>query len=180
MNLRSLLSLLVLALSAHTLLPSLATAQERSKLLPRIGETAEEFDARVKGLPPPVHQDHSSITLTADTRGHFSVETVVNGTPIQMLVDTGASAVTLSERDAHQIGLNLSPSQFARKVSTANGVILVAPVLLQKIAIDEIVVTDVAAVVVPADKLPQSLLGMSFLSKLSHFEFREGKLVLKR
>jgi aspartyl protease family protein len=170
---------MVSVLSVHILLPSLAAAQERGRLLPHIGETAEEFDARVKGLAPPLRRDHSSITLTADTRGHFLVETLINGTLIRMLVDTGASAVTLSERDAHQIGLDLSPRQFTRKVSTANGVILVAPVILQKIAIDEIVVTDVAAVVVPAHKLPQSLLGMSFLSKLSHFEFREGKLVLK-
>jgi aspartyl protease family protein len=65
-------------------------------------------------------------------------------------------------------------------MATANGVVLVAPVLLKEVAIGDIVVRDVRAVVVPEDRLQVSLLGMTFLSKLSRFEVSGDQLILTR
>ena len=99
---------------------------------------------------------------------------------IPMLVDTGASSVVLTGKDAHVIGINPASTDFAVKMATANGVVLVAPILLREVAVGDIVVRDVRAVVVPEDKLQVSLLGMTFLSKLSRFEVSGDQLILTR
>jgi aspartyl protease family protein len=156
-------------------------AQEGPVLTPLFGETKEEFEARKRVLlPRETRSDPTSLTFSADAQGHFAVEPTINGTRVRMLVDTGASVVTLSRNDAGRLGIRPSANDFLAKVSTANGVVLVAPVVLREIAIGAISVRNVQAVVFPDDRLQVSLLGMSFLAKLSHFEVSSGKLVLKR
>ncbi len=158
-----------------------AGAQDQSRLTPFVGETAAEFEARKKGLPPPPPvTEPLRVTLGADSRGHFGVAPTINGTRIPMLVDTGASSVVLTGKDAHVIGINPASTDFDVKMATANGVVLVAPVLLKEVAIGDIVVRDVRAVVVPEDRLQVSLLGMTFLSKLSRFEVSGDRLILTR
>src|SRR5262249_9386614 len=156
--------------------PVKAPAQDQEALTPYIGETAAAFEARKRGLPRPMQADASTVTLIADARGHFSVEPAINGTRIRMLVDTGASSIALSERDARAVGISLPAREFTIKMATANGTVLVAPTSLPEVSIGGIVLRDVRAVVVPEDKLQTSLLGMSFLSRLSRFEVSEGKL----
>jgi len=56
---------------------------------------------------------------------------------------------------------------------------MVAPIILKEVTIEGVVVNNVPAAVLPDDKLQMGLLGMSFLSKLSHFEVAHGRLVLK-
>jgi aspartyl protease family protein len=156
-------------------------AQEGAALTPLFGETKEEFEARKRGLlPPEAPSDPTSMTFAADAQGHFSVEPTINGTRVRMLVDTGATVVTLSRNDAGRLGIRPVANEFRAQVSTANGAVLVAPVVLREIAIGAISVPNVQAVVFPDDRLQVSLLGMSFLAKLSHFEVSSGKLVLKR
>jgi aspartyl protease family protein len=118
--------------------------------------------------------------LVADPAGHFLLTSTVDGVGVRMVVDTGASIVSLSQEDAHRAGFNLEPSKFTAKVLTANGVILAAPVMLKEIAIGDISVRNVAAVVMPKQALPISLLGMSFLSRLSSYEVTGSKLILRR
>ena len=171
----------VVTLGLFSCAPPLAKAQQSLSITPFVGETAAEFAARKAGQPrPPAEPEPFSVMLPADAQGHFAVEPVVNGTRIRMVVDTGASVVTLSQQDARSLGISPSPRDFTVKTWTANGVVLVAPILLREVAIGEIVVHDVPAVIVPEDKLQVSLLGMSFLSKLSRFEAGGGKLVLRR
>jgi aspartyl protease family protein len=177
---RLLASALVVAAGLGSVNPPVARAQGQEALIPYAGETAAEFEARQKGLPRPVRADPSKVTLVADSRGHFGVEPTINGTRVRMMVDTGATTVTLTEKDARAVGINPPSRDFSMKMSTPNGVVLVAPALLPEIAIGDIVVRDVRAVVVPEDKLQVSLLGMSFLSRLSHFEVTGDRLVLTR
>jgi predicted aspartyl protease len=58
--------------------------------------------------------------------------------------------------------------------------VLVAPVLLKEIKVDELPVREVPAGAFPDNRLQVGLLGMSFLSKLSHFEVAGGRLILKQ
>jgi aspartyl protease family protein len=160
--------------------PAMKAQEEQPELMPRVGETLREYEARKKGLHPPSREDASSVTLAADARGHFSVEPAINGTRVRMMVDTGATLVSLTEKDARQIGIKLALSDFKARTSTANGVVPVAPVLLHEVAIGEISMRNVPAIVHPGNSLAVSLLGMSFLSKLSHFEMSGGRLILKR
>jgi len=171
--------LAVLGLTSQAM--STVGAQDRAGMTPFVGETAAEFEARKKGLPPPTPViEPSTVTLDADARGHFGVDPAINGTHVRMMVDTGASSVVLTGRDARTIGINPPSRDFALKMSTVNGIVLVAPVLLEEVAVGDIVVRDVRAVVLPEDKLQVSLLGMSFLSKLSRFEVSGAQLVLTR
>jgi aspartyl protease family protein len=158
--------------------PWAAAADENDELVPRLGETTVEFEARVKGLPRPPSSD--SVTLVADSLGHFFVEPIVNGTRLRMMVDTGASLVVLSRDDARLIGINPAPADFRIRVSTANGPVLVAPIMLREVTVGALAVRDVPGAVFPDNTLQTGLLGMSFLSKLSHFEVAGGRLVLKR
>jgi aspartyl protease family protein len=183
MRLRKLLRWLSLILLALTLAPKywLATsAQDGPDLMPRLGETSAEFEARTRGLPRPAPAEPTLITVRADPQGHFFVEPFVNGLRLRMMVDTGASLVVLSREDARHAGVNPAPADFTMPTATANGVVLVAPVVLKEVVIGEVAVRNVPAAVFPDNKLQIGLLGMSFLSKLSHFEVTGGRLVLKQ
>lgn len=96
-----------------------------------------------------------------------------------MLVDTGASLVALTDADARSLGLKLRPAEYRIRMSTANGVIAAAAVHLDELTLGEITVRRVDAVVMPAGALETSLLGMSFLKRLSAFEIAAGRLLLK-
>jgi aspartyl protease family protein len=87
--------------------------------------------------------------------------------------------VVLSYEDAERAGLLLTDKDFTRAVSTANGTARVAPVTLDRVSIGNITVRDVPAAVTESGRLGTSLLGMSFLSRLSRFDMRAGRLVLQ-
>ena len=79
MGLRKSLRYLSLIVFMLLLMPehwAAAAADESDELVPRLGETTAEFEARVKGLPRPPSSD--SVTLVADSLGHFFVEPIVN------------------------------------------------------------------------------------------------------
>ena len=177
-----LLSAADVVIISSALVPGATTlkAQQSQQLIPYIGETKTEFEARKAGLSaPPAPPDGSSVTIRPDAKGNYIVQTTVNNIPVAMVVDTGANVVALTEKDAQNAGIAVSPADYRAKILTANGSALGAPVLLSKIAIGGIEVDDVQAIVVPEDKLPISLLGMSFLSKLSYVNESGGTLTLK-
>ena len=95
-----------------------------------------------------------------------------------MLVDTGATLVALTYDDARRAGVHLSPSDFTHEVRTANGIAKVAPIDLGSISIGDITVRNVRGAVTEPGKLHKTLLGMSFLSRLSRVEMRDQALVL--
>lgn len=111
--------------------------------------------------------------------GHYAVDAQINGREIGMLVDTGATLVALSREDAEEIGIAAFQLDYSGRVATANGTARAARVILDEIALGDIVVRDVSAVVIDAP-LATSLLGMSFLSRLGGFTVKDGKLILRR
>jgi aspartyl protease family protein len=121
----------------------------------------------------------SVVEIKAGRNGHFNTEVEVNGRPIEVMIDTGATMVALSYEDAERAGLYISQGDFTGAVSTANGVARVAPVTLDRITIGDITVRDVPAAVAEPGRLRTSLLGMTFLNKLSRFDMRSGVLVLQ-
>ncbi len=62
-----------------------------------------------------------STRIAADERGHFIAKARLNGRPVDVLVDTGATLVAINESTARRIGLKLSAADFKYKVNTANG-----------------------------------------------------------
>ena len=119
----------------------------------------------------------NEIVLRKGTNGHFLLDAYVNGRKIRFLVDTGASDVILSEADAQKAGINLRTLDYSLRYRTANGEVEAAPVTLRDIRIGELRVLDVDASVNSAP-MGVSLLGMSFLERLSGYRVRGDRLVL--
>jgi aspartyl protease family protein len=118
----------------------------------------------------------NTIVYTANERGHVVLDAAVNGAPVLMLVDTGASLVTLTPADARSAGINPARLAFSGHVQTANGTARMAPVTLREIRVGQLSIYDVPAAVL--EHLNVSLLGMSFLSRLQGYEMRDGKLTI--
>jgi len=111
--------------------------------------------------------------------GHYYLTARVNGTPVNFVVDTGATQIVLSERDARTAGIETETLAYVGRAYTANGEVRTAPVRLDRIAIGPVVHRDVAAVV-NAGELNQSLLGMDYLQRFRSVEITGGELVLRR
>ncbi len=109
--------------------------------------------------------------------GHFWAEAEVNGRWVHCLVDTGATAVALTQADARRLGLDPASLTYNIPVNTANGATSAAQVDLPHVAVAGARVDHVAAMVVK-DGLSQSLLGMSYLGRLSSFEATPTALIL--
>ena len=112
-------------------------------------------------------------------RGHFAVEGRVEGTPVPLMVDTGASLVVLREEDAERIGIHLRRSDFTGRSRTANGTGTYAPVTLRRLSVGGIEIRDVEAAIVPRGRLGVNLLGMSFLRRLRSFDISGNRLTLQ-
>lgn len=130
--------------------------------------------------PPTVSNTSNGVVeLKADRLGHFSTDAQINGRTIEVMVDTGASIVALTWDDAQQAGIYVRPSDFTHRVNTANGSARVAPVTIDSISIGGITVRDVKGTVSEPGRLNGTLLGMTFLSRLSRAELRRGTLILE-
>jgi aspartyl protease family protein len=140
-------------------------------ILPGVGKD-------VTRSPTPPASGFGPVRLSADDTGHYFANVEIDGRRIKMMVDTGATLVILTSEDAASLGINPMPSDYTAKVSTVNGDLMTAQTQLREVRVGNILVRDVAALVVPAGKLKQSLLGMSFLGKLKSFEVADRSLVL--
>lgn len=114
-------------------------------------------------IAPPQTDTSRRITLLADSAGHFLTLGQIHGQSVPLLVDTGATAVTLSEAQAQRLGLDYRKGTAVR-VRTANGDIVGHQIQLNSLRVGEHTSHNVPAVVLPTD-LPHVLLGNSYLSR---------------
>lgn len=122
----------------------------------------------VEGLVSPRPRPASG-AVAKGKDGHFWADAEVNGQPVRFLVDTGATAVALTSADAERLGIRPADLQYATGVTTAGGARRAAAVTLSSVSIDGARLEDVQAIVV-AEGLDVSLLGMSYLGRLTRFE----------
>lgn len=148
----------------------LALALMASAGLPGLAPRAKE--------PPPLRL-MAMTEVQQSNGGHFITKADINGQDIEVLVDTGASAVALSYQDAEKAGLKPHSLDYTVKVLTANGEGSAARVKLRHVMIDNVKVRDVDALVLKEGAMNGTLLGMSFLSRLKSFTVTDGVLLLK-
>jgi aspartyl protease family protein len=141
---------------------------------------------------PPAHQPFISdefpavplaarvVEIPAGHHGHYVTTATIDHMPVAVLVDTGASKVALSYDDADRIGLRPFGLHFDQPVATANGVVYAALVTLRRVEIENVVVHDVDGLVLPQGAMNGTLLGMSFLGRLSGFRISNGTLYLEQ
>jgi aspartyl protease family protein len=136
--------------------------------------------SRTSDPSPPLSPSGRTVALHADQYGQYEANAVINGVSLPVVVDTGATTVALSSDTARRLGILPPQSAFRVAVSTANGTLTAAPVMLNEIRVGGIAVQNVQAVVIPGGVLSVSLLGMTFLSRLQRFEISGGQLTLRQ
>lgn len=120
----------------------------------------------------------ASVTLKADSGGHYMVQGQINGGAVRMLVDTGATMIAMPASDAARLGIDYKKGQVAY-VSTANGVAPAYRVKLNTVKIGDIELNQVDAMV-QEQGLPIILLGMSFLNRTEMRRDGEQMVLTKR
>ncbi|MCE8471200.1 TIGR02281 family clan AA aspartic protease, partial [Rhodovulum sulfidophilum] len=111
--------------------------------------------------------------------GHYYMTVEVNGTPLHFVVDTGATDVVLTRKDAARVGLDPEDLQYFGEAHTANGTVRTAPVRLDTVAIGPIVDRNLRAFV-NAGEMHDSLLGMAYLNRFERIEFVRDRMILTR
>ncbi len=171
---RSVLTFAALAITAGVVVPKYAAQLHTPAPAPTMMAAHSETPA------PANSSDSRSVVIPPGPNGHFEVAGEVNGRRLDFMVDTGASVIALSARDAAMLGIHPAESDYRAMVRTANGTVRAAPVTLDRVEIDDIVEYNVGAMVLPDGALSDNLLGLTFLSKLRKFEYSDGRLVLEQ
>jgi len=127
----------------------------------------------------PVVSPEGVVTLIKGNDGHFHASGLANGTPVRFLVDTGATGISLSPDDARRIGVDLETLEYTLVFETANGKGRGARWRLDSLSIGPIEFRDVA-VSINKEDVNSSLLGMSFLGRLSSFEVSGREMTLRQ
>lgn len=117
--------------------------------------------------------------LTSDGRGHFWASAEINGSTAKVLVDTGATYISMSNATARRLGINFLQGQRGL-TSTANGTVPVYRVTLASVRIGDIALSNVDATVHEGDGLPVILLGMSFLNRVEMQRDGERMTLIRR
>lgn len=124
-------------------------------------------------------RDNGAIRIPISRDGHYWVTLDINGTPVRFVIDTGASHISLSYRDAEAVGLGPKELNYNRVFRTANGNSRKAMVRLDHLSLQSIEMSGITASVSRPGQMVISLLGMNFLNKLSGFNVRNGELILE-
>jgi aspartyl protease family protein len=101
---------------------------------------------------------------------------LINGRPINFMVDTGATWIAMNVHQARSLGINFRYTGKRSMVSTANGSVPVYRVILDKVSVGEIELTNVEAAVLEGDSPAEVLLGNSFLNRVEMQ--RQGQVML--
>nr|VFK55748.1 MAG: aspartyl protease family protein [Candidatus Kentron sp. TUN]VFK65494.1 MAG: aspartyl protease family protein [Candidatus Kentron sp. TUN] len=116
------------------------------------------------------------VVLAQNRQGHYMATGTINGHPVQFLLDTGATTVSVSTDLAESLQLPIGPASTAW---TANGTITTYHTRLDEVRIGNILLHDVRATINPHMHIEAILLGMSFLKKIE-FTQRGDTLTLRQ
>lgn len=118
-----------------------------------------------------------AVELERETDGHFYAAADVDGTPVRLMVDTGASMIALSATDARKLGFDWNASELQHVGRGVNGDVLGKPVKLDSVTVGDLQADNVEAVIVP-EGLDVSLLGQSFLSQVENVQIEGDRMTL--
>jgi len=119
--------------------------------------------------------EDKTVTLQRSPDGHYRAEAIINGTKVEVLVDTGATGVAISQKVANKLGLK---SNAAIRTATANGNSVAYMTRLETVRLGGVEARDVAATIAPGLG-GDALLGMSFLSRMD-VRLYKGEMTIKQ
>ena len=143
------------------------------------GAVAVEAPAPAPAPPQRELSGYREALLEADQHGQYAAEVSVNGSPVRMLIDTGATQVCVSASTARRLGLGPSGGR-KLLIQTANGQSTASPTTLRSLSFDGLYMNDVEAIILAPEAGEVNLLGESFLKRLVSVEQRNGALVLRQ
>jgi aspartyl protease family protein len=151
----------------------------REELLPMAGRLTGELFPGTAMVVEESPNGPVEVKIRRRLDGHFTARVGLNGKQISMIVDTGASTIVLRPEDAERAGIDVSGLNYTVPVMTANGRTIAARVRLDSVSIGPLERQKVDALVAQPNALTESLLGMSFLSRLRSYEFSGDFLTLR-
>lgn len=126
-----------------------------------------------------VFSEDNRIVVPRSPNGHYYITADVNGTPVNFVLDTGATSLVLTKKDAAASGLDPSDLQYYSRAMTANGEVRTAPVRLDTMTLGHVTDTNVPAVV-NGGEMSNSLMGMAYLERWGKIEIAGNTLTLIR
>lgn len=140
------------------------------------------FDPRLDGALPAGLLPRQSIVgeethLEMAKDGHFWLQATLNGHPVSLLVDTGASLTALSRETAEQAGIKPRPGGLSIQMMTANGAVNAQLGTLDELAFGNVVARGIDVVIAP-NLGPTNVLGMNVLSRLKSWRVEGRTMVL--
>jgi aspartyl protease family protein len=150
------------------------TSPEGVRLVQADTQRAEiEIDGRREVLPLGVvvapmtaSPAAAEVTLYKGPGGFFFANGAINGRTVKFLVDTGANTVALNSATARRLGIDYLKQGRVGVASTAGGMVKMYQVVLPRVSVGQISLSNVAAGVIEGPHPDVPLLGMSFLGKL--------------
>jgi aspartyl protease family protein len=136
-------------------------------------------DIRQEVAPSQAMLAENVVSVPRSNDGHYHLVLQVNGVPVEFVVDTGASEIVLSQRDAARIGLDPATLAYTGIALTANGEVRTAPVRIDRVDLGSITDTNLRAVV-NEGAMDGSLLGMGYLGLFDRIEIAGDELILTR
>ena len=109
--------------------------------------------------------------------GHFWIEASINDRPVRFLIDSGATATTLADDTARQLGVHVDRSAMPVIVDTANGPAQAYRATIDTIRAGNIEVDDLP-VLVSSTGGSTNLLGMNWLSRLRSWQAQGHEMIL--
>lgn len=171
----------------HRVIAAGETSPEGVKLITADSSTAVlEIDGKRQNLgmgksasiPSADGGGNQSAVLAADIQGHFVTTGSINGTSARMVVDTGATMVSMGKDEAKRLGISYLNGERGA-ASTANGVVPAYRVTLNSVKVGDITLNQVEGLV-QESSMPFVLLGMSFLKRLEIKQDGTNMTLLKK
>lgn len=120
-----------------------------------------------------------SVRLRRASDGRFTTRAIIDGAPLDVVIDTGATNVMLRSSDAQSAGIDVDRLTFDTAIATANGTTYAAPARIRVLQIGLLAVNDIDVLVAKPGSLNDNLLGMSFLRRLASYDLAGEFLTLR-
>lgn len=145
--------------------------------VPAVTDTMDVEAGEARRSVARMQHNGSQTTLARDADGHFYAEVRIDGRPVEMLVDTGASFIALTREDADAAGVDWREDDAVVVGQGAGGPVRGVPVTLDEVDLGGHRARDVRAAVI-VDGLQVSLLGQSFLGEIEAMRIEGDRMVL--
>ena len=143
----------------------LVAADSESALLAYEGEEFKGMlDGRVstRSKPPATEE----VQIWRNSQGMYATAGSINGLPVSLLVDTGASQVAMNAAQARRLGIDYRVIGRPAAITTASRLEPAWAVTLDSVKVGDIELSNIEGVVLEGAQPQTVLLGMSYLGRL--------------